>query len=505
MGASSGRSRRKQGAVDFDEISALRRHSAAWRLLCAANAPLILACCDKVFVTGNIRSISASDLTSRLDDELYALNARLGGQAYPKPARAYLDDWAAPEAGWLRKYYPEGSDEPHFDATPAVEKALSWVKALQARSFVGTESRLNTIFILLRQMVFGTETDPEVRLAELRRRRTEIDEEIARAADGEVEVLDISALRDRYQQFAATARELLSDFREVEANFRALDRDLRERVAAWTGSKGELLDQVLGSRETIADSDQGRSFQAFYDFLLSPSRQEELTGLLERVQALDGIAESDARMGHIHYDWLDAGERTQATVRMLSEQLRRFLDDQAWLENRRVMDILRGIESNALRLREQHSVSLTTEIDGTSPAIALPMERPLYTPLARAPIDSASIQAGQDGFDTPTLFEQVHVDPERLSLSVRRALQQRPQVGLAQLVREQPLEYGLAELVTYLSLTDEAFRVVFDDRAREQVSWRDLDGGNRTATLPRVIFARRVGRGQPAGPDGGQL
>ncbi len=505
MGASSGGNRRKQGAVDFDEISALRRHSAAWRLLCAANAPLILACCDKVFVTGNIRSISASDLTSRLDDELYALNARLGGQAYPKPARAYLDDWAAPEAGWLRKYYPEGSDEPHFDATPAVEKALSWVKALQARSFVGTESRLNTIFILLRQMVFGTETDPEVRLAELRRRRTEIDEEIARAADGEVEVLDISALRDRYQQFAATARELLSDFREVEANFRALDRDLRERVAAWTDSKGELLDQVLGSRETIADSDQGRSFQAFYDFLLSPSRQEELTGLLERVQALDGIAESDARMGHIHYDWLDAGERTQATVRMLSEQLRRFLDDQAWLENRRVMDILRGIESNALRLREQHSVSLTTEIDGTSPAIALPMERPLYTPLARAPIDSASIQAGQDGFDAPTLFEQVHVDPARLSLSVRRALQQRPQVGLAQLVREQPLEYGLAELVTYLSLTDEAFRVVFDDRAREQVSWRDLDGGNRTATLPRVIFARRVGRGQPAGPDGGQL
>jgi hypothetical protein len=490
--------------VDFDEITALRRHSAAWRLLNAANAPLILAFCDKVFVAGNVRSISTSDLVSRLDDELYALNERLGGQAYPRPAKAYLDDWAAPEAGWLRKYYPEGSDEPYFDATPAVEKAIGWVKALQARSFVGTESRLNTIFILLRQMVFGTETDPEVRLAELRRRRDEIDEEIARAAGGEVEVLDVSALRDRYQQFAATARELLSDFREVEANFRALDRDLRERVAAWSGSKGELLDQVLGSRETIADSDQGRSFQAFYDFLLSPTRQEELTGLLERVQALAGIAESDARMRHIHYDWLDAGERTQATVRMLSEQLRRFLDDQAWLENRRVMDILRSIEANALRLRGQHRVSLTTEIDGTSPAIALPMERPLYTPLAKAAIDSASVHAGQDGFDAPTLFEQVHVDPARLSMSVRRALQQRSQVGLAQLVREQPLEHGLAELVTYLSLTDEAFRVVFDEGAKDQVSWRDPGGGNRTATLPRVIFARTAGAGRPASPDGGQ-
>ena len=98
--------------MDFDEITALRRHSAAWRLLNAANAPLILAFCDKVFVAGNVRSISTSDLVSRLDDELYALNERLGGQAYPRPAKAYLDDWAAPEAGWLRKYYPEGSDEP---------------------------------------------------------------------------------------------------------------------------------------------------------------------------------------------------------------------------------------------------------------------------------------------------------------------------------------------------------------------------------------------------------
>jgi hypothetical protein len=518
MGASvSEPTGRGQGTVDFDEISSLRRHSPAWKLLGAVNAPLILSFCDKVFVAGNVRSISATDLVSRLDDELYALAERHGGQAFPKPAKAYLEDWAAPEAGWLRKYYPEGSDEPYFDATPAVEKALTWVKSLRARSFVGTESRLNTIFILLRQMVFGSETDPQVRLAELRRRRDEIDAQITRVEDGEVELLDASALRDRYQQFAATARELLADFREVEANFRALDRDLRERVAAWTGSKGELLDDVLGSRETIADSDQGKSFRAFYDFLLSPVRQEELTGLLDRVQALEAIGEADARMRHIHFDWLDAGERTQATVRMLSEQLRRFLDDQAWLENRRVMDILRSIESNALRLREHREITLNTEINGNSPAVSLPMERPLYTPREKAPLDSASVQAGQDAFDAETLFEQVHVDPARLSLGVRRALQQRSQVGLAQLVSEQPLEHGLAELVTYLSLTDEAFLVVFDEQAMEQVSWRDPDGGDRTATLPRVTFARTAGgsrgperadaartagRGRTASPDG---
>jgi flagellar motility protein MotE (MotC chaperone) len=460
--------------VDFEEISSLRKHSPAWRLLRADNAPLMLSFFEKVFVDGNIRSISGPDLVSRLDDELYALNEVLGHGTFPRQAKSYLDDWAAPDAGWLRKYYPQGSDEPHFDATPAVEKALSWVKSLRTRSFVGTESRLYTIFSLLRQMVFGAETDPQARLAELHRRRDEIDAEIARVEAGQIELLDAAAQRDRYQQFAATARELLSDFREVEANFRNLDRELRERIAGWTGSKGELLDDILGSREMIADSDQ-----------------EELTELIGKVQQIAALGEPDPRMRHVHYDWLEACERTQATVRLLSEQLRRFLDDRVWLENRRVTDILRSIEASALRLREDPGVSrLGMAIDGTSPTIALPMERPLYAPVAKAAIDSTSVTAGEDGFDAPALFDQVYVDPARLSLAVRRALQGRPQAGLAELIGEQPLEQGLAELVTYLSLSDPAFHVVFDEAARQQVCWQDEDGRLRSVDMPGVTFAR---------------
>jgi len=57
----------------------------------------------------------------------------------------------------------------------------------------------------------------------------------------------------------------------------------------------------------------------------------------------------------------------------LSEQLRGFLDGQVWLENRRVLDILRSIELNALKLREHGDVDLAVTIDGITPTIALPM------------------------------------------------------------------------------------------------------------------------------------
>jgi hypothetical protein len=481
--------------VEFEELEALRRSSPAWRLLRADNAPFVMRFLGRVFVEDNVRSISSADLVSKLDDELYALNERMSESAFPKSAKAYLDDWSATDCGWLRRYYPPGSDEAHFDATPAVERALAWVESLRARSFVGTESRLSTVFELLRQIVFGTETDPDVRLTELRRRRDEIDAEIVRVERGSIAVLEASAQRDRYQQLTATARELLADFREVEANFRTLDRGLRARIASWDGSKGALLDEVVGSRASIADSDQGRSFQAFYDFLLSPDKQDELSDLLERVHGLNAIGELDPRMRHIHYDWLAAGERTQATVRLLSEQLRRFLDDQIWLENRRVMDILRSIESTALKLRGHRHPDLTSEIDGTAPAVVLPLERPLYAPHERPRLDSSEIATADEEIDASQLFEQVYVDPQRLRGGVRRALQGRGQVGLREVLEREPLELGLAELITYLSLTDSSFQVVFDEHARERVRWNDSDGSEHVATIPRVTFTRRLTTG----------
>ena len=84
---------------NVDEIAWLRDNSPSWRLLRADNAPLVLSFLHQVFVADNVRSISASELASRLDDELYALNQQDGDRAaprFPKPARAYLDDWAAP-------------------------------------------------------------------------------------------------------------------------------------------------------------------------------------------------------------------------------------------------------------------------------------------------------------------------------------------------------------------------------------------------------------------------
>ena len=73
-----------------------------------------------------------------------------------------------------------------------------------------------------------------------------------------------------------------------------------------------------------------------------------------------------------------------------------------------------------------------------------------------------------------------------------RALQTANQVSLADLVETYPIEQGLAELVTYLSLAAEDRLALIDDTAKQTVSWIDAEGIRRQATLPQVIFTRRA-------------
>jgi hypothetical protein len=475
--------------MDFDTVEMLRERHPAWRLLRAGNTSLVLSFLGAHFVDGNRGATAEQVLVDVLDEHLDAVNAGATDPPFPRSPREYLADWSAPESGWLRRFYPHGSDDVHYDATPAFEKAYLWVSTLRNRPFVGTESRLHTVFELLRQIVHGTETDPESRLARLRAQRDRLDDEIREAEQGNFAVLSRVAVRDRYQQFAGTARELLSDFREVEENFRRLDRDARERIASWSGPKGELLVELVSSRTDISSSDQGNSFQAFYDFLLSESRQDELAELLSRVQLI-ARTDGDTRLRTIHHDWSEAAERTQQTVRLISEQLRRFLDDQVWLENRRVLDIVRAIESSALGCREDRPhLGLTVDLAGLP--IALPFERPLYSAQPSATVESLLDPADEQEIDVSALFAQTFVDQARLAQNIRALLPPRSSATLDEIVDFHPVEQGAAEIIGYLTLNEDDIGVTLDESGESLLEYRDPDGNIHRARMPKVTVSRR--------------
>ncbi|PIE66049.1 MAG: hypothetical protein CSA26_01985 [Desulfobacterales bacterium] len=477
--------------LDYDTLATLRKTHAAWRLLVADHAPLILSFLHQVYLAENVREISQADLVSKLEDMLFQLREVEGEDKFPRSASEYIEEWAQDEKGWLRKFYPSTSDEPAYDITAATEKAISWLDSLAARKFVGTESRLMMVFDLLRQMIDGTEVDPEKRIIELQKKKREIDQEIDSIRDGKMTTLSNTALRDRIQQVESTAIGLLRDFREVENNFKQLDKEVREKIATWDGSKGELLEDILNERDAISNSDQGRSFQVFWNFLMSIERQLEFSEMLSQVMGFDAVQELelDPRLKNIHYDWLEASGYTQRTVAKLSKQLRRFLDDKTYLENKRIVEILQEIQKTAIEVRDNLPKTMFMEVDASAATVALPFERPPFSPPVKPVVEVDIEDADSSAINTDILFEQFVVDRAKLEDRISSMLRGREQVSLSELTSRYPVEKGVAELVTYFSIAAEK-RAVFDEDRQEEIILHNGGSAEKHVQVPRVIFTR---------------
>ncbi len=484
-----GSSERAIDAMKYEYLQKLRSHPA-WRLLTADSAPLILSFFHLVFVKPNRRAISAGKLAAKLDDYLYHLRQIHGDGLFPRPSKDYLDSWAGGEQAFLRKYYPDKGDEPEYDLTPASEKVIEWLSSLAQKKFVGTESRLLTIFRLLREIARDTSTDPDEQIQELEARKARIEAEISRLKQGQLRPRDTTRVRERFMQVEETARRLLFDFRQIEENFRHLDRKTRERIATSDLPKGELLDQIFGEEDAIKGSDQGRSFRAFWAYLMSPASQAELDQLLARVMALPEIQDlaPDDGLTRMRFRLLEAGEKVNETCALLVEQLRRFLDDQAWLENRRIMAIIRDIEKKAVQHRRQPPAQKDfVRVHHVRPEIELPMARGLFRPPLRPVVDDRP-EEGSSDFETPGLFDQHHVDEGVLRSRIGKALRSRSQISLVQLCEIYPIEKGLSEVIAYLHMACRDDHAVVAIETTQALEWTDTDGQRRKAHMPEVIF-----------------
>lgn len=84
------------------------------------------------------------------------------------------------------------------------------------------------------------------------------------------------------------------------------------------------------------------------------------------------------------------------------------------------------------------------------------------------------------------------MDREALASKIRRILQRRGQVSLAEVASAYPLQHGLAELVAYLGLAAEDPAAVIEEHSRETITWENEEGQQRLASVPLVIFTRSV-------------
>ena len=478
--------------MEHDYLKKLQQHPT-WQLLRADNAPLIISFFYRVFIAPNNRSLRQSEITEKLTDMLHHLRQIHGDKLYPKTAAAYLNDWTSGEQAFLRKYLPAQGDEPEYDLTPASEKAVSWLMSLEQKQFVGTESRLLAVFDLLETILQSTQTDPEQRIAELQRQKAEIEKQIAQIQGGAIITYEPRQVRERFQLLQETARNLLMDFRQVEDNFRQLDKHTREKIALSQKSKGELLDEIFGEHDAINDSDQGKSFRAFWGLLMSPAKQDQFNQLIQQVLALPDIqtTTSDELLPKMKYHLLEAGEKVQRTSSSLVEQLRRYLDGQVQLENKRIMAIIHDLEKTAIAIKQNPPTERDfILLDDTKANIKLPLSQPLFRAPNRTDLSNEPLSTGIADFQGDAFYQQHHIDVSVLQNRINKALQTQTQISLDALCQQYPVEKGLSELVTYLQLACQQEKAVVDIEQNVSITWQNTEGQIKSAIMPKVIFTR---------------
>ena len=478
--------------MEYDALKLLREQNPAWRLLAAETAPFAAAFFYRAFLRERRRAIGEEELISLLVDFIY--ETRVEGDVPPDPQRSAqmcLTAWADGQHAWLRKFYGH-ENEVVYDLTAAAQKAVEWLAALKKRTFIGTESRLRTVFSLLREIVRETDTDAAHRLAYLREQRDRLTEEIAVLEEtGEVvPSLSFVQLKERLLQAVQTGEGILSDFREVEENFRDLERKLMADLMTWKEGKGELLDRIFSERDIIRSSEQGRSFEAFWQFLMMGVQREALAELmvsLARVEELQPVL-AENPIYSMPDDWLRAAVDVEQMVSRLDKQVRRLVDVSTLAEERHIYRLIADAEAWATRLSDVPQGMFMT-MEAAAPEIALPMDRRMFVLPKRMHLGERDLVDGVAEGSVAALFREEAVDAKKLAAQVDAMLEGREAVTLAEIIAAYPLQQGIAELLTYLAIASRRRGSEMEDGAWQEIFYT-RDGHRLAARCEAVVFHR---------------
>lgn len=208
-------------------------------------------------------------------------------------AKRLIKDWT--DKGFLTNYQNE-EGEVIYEISSHTSKLIDWVVSLKKEDYIGTESKFKTLFSQLKELVEYSNEDREKRLELLRTKKMEIEHQIQRLEMGEeVEVYEDYQIEPRYNSLNKLAKELLSDFKEVDDNFKGIIKEIYERQTE-NAEKKALLNYIFDAYGELKQSQQGKSFYAFWEFLLSADLQkewDELTGALYKTLENRGIDAHD--------------------------------------------------------------------------------------------------------------------------------------------------------------------------------------------------------------------
>lgn len=442
--------------------------------------------------TENIHSqlsdfLSNNDIEKEEDD-----NDILITDTYEEKAEKYINRWTA--KGFLTNYRNEDG-EIYYELSSYSSKVIDWLSGLKPKEYVGTESKFRSIITQLKELVEYTNEDKEKRLQLLEDKKLEIEQQIQQLKIGEIKVFEEYEIVPRFQQISQLAKELLSDFKDVDDNFKAIIREIYKKQIDPTLNKGGILQYTFDALDELKSSSQGKSFYAFWEFLLAREMQTELDGLItELFQTLKdrNIDSSDTFLKNMVSYLYESGRKVYQTNDKMAEKLGRIIREN---ENSKFDDtkrIIQDIKNTLIEISNKKGtpdISLMVDYDLD---INIPFDRKLtfeQTENVEYELKPESLTLSINDFgELGKVFGNVAIDRKKLERNIRETLKGQSQTTLFDVIVQHPLEQGLPELFAYFGILNHYQRKSINEVKQQAVVF-DTEH-NKRILIPEIIISK---------------
>lgn len=459
----------------------LHGEQAAWRLLRADSAPIILAFLDDLF---SEQEVSYSKARVALEAELPAWQETYGMQ---DNANVHLRNWI--HAGWLREH------DDRLTCTDAFEQALRFVHGLEQRDSSATASHLRIVQDAVRDLSVALSPNPEERLRVLEGRVDELNEEIRLLKAGVMPELSSAEQRERIRGVYQLASVLTGDFRRLEDEIRLLDQTLRVQMIESEGSRGPVLKALLDHEEVLLQTDAGQAFDGFFRLLCDEHRsvefREQLKSILERPAAHQHLNHEEVHfLAHLVRELSGESQRVISVRRRTQESLRAFIESGTQQERRAVERVLRQLEKLAVTFKDQEvglRTPLTVYLPSGSFTVRSPSSIRLRLPGER--LDTGQVVAHTNKSSvSDTMLESLEmVKILEVATSLRVLLDANGPMTVGQLLERRPILGGLEELVAHVRIAKAVDAITLE--GREQVLVSDRNGQQILANIPQLLLS----------------
>lgn len=485
---------------EIEDIRKILIDSPSINLLKSRRVDFIISFLNSVFGE-NQRAIASDELHRRLEDFLSYSEVDVSDEDDNEKlfetdeikSKVYIKKWT--DSGFLSNYYNENGDI-IYQLSSYTIKVFNWLASLKKKEFIGTESKFKDIFNQLQELVERTDEDKEKRIKNLERRKAELNEQIQDLKMGkEVETLDNFEIIPRFDRLNATAKELLTDFKEVEDNFKKITNQIYQKHLDQSLSKSDVLDYTFDSLNQLRESHQGKSFYAFWEFLMDSSLQNqwiELTDELYSKLEEKGIQNEDRFLRGIKSYLFKLGKKVSHANDKMAEKLSRIIREGNSIDRDLVKKLITEIKKNLAVIGQNNmrpSISMELEI---AVDLNMPFEKRLTYEKKENHIYNSKPKIADNDFSQVEDFKEIitrkTINKARLKSNINTILKHHNQTTLIKVIKESGgISEGLPELFGYFEVLQD-FQHEFNGQQIDVVFFDKKN--NKSIQVPEIIITK---------------